>query len=781
MKGLSFQNRYARLRHIENMARPHLDALLEIIRRHSEFLDGNLFFVNLSEAERGEASDDLLEKRANLVALIRGRDRVLEIGFNAGHSALLMLLANDDCSVTAIDTCQHPYTLPCFSYLDDCFPGRLRLIEGDSVQIMGQLDESGFDLIHYDGGKEKTIEADLRNTRSLVGDEHVLVIDDTQNERLSTIVDDLVRQGLIEVDRHRVLYQNTHRHPWRHIIASFVNSVDRQTTRDVLRHLGSVYDHEIYPSIYTNKREIDQVAGFWRALSLVEALRRAAPLSGDFVECGVAAGHSSLIAALCLQSAGHAGRDMYLYDTYQGFCFNLDDEKDMDGKSIREYDLSQYCTEHTTVDSVLNKILSSGIDSSRVKPVVGLVEDTIPKVTPSSIAVLRLDVDLYEPTLHCLQHLYPLLVEGGYLIIDDYGHWQGCRQAVDEYFTLHELDLCELLYIDYTCRVYKKRARKQMGLTQKEKHGSAVLKGSGGGAWDENTHNSLYPDNFNEGLGRFIAERISPKTFLEFGSGMGYLAKYICNHGDVEKAICIEPYVSSELYEGIPRLELVHANIFERKPEQVIGQRFDLVLSIEVAEHVDRPDHDYLFDYLVAHTSKWVVFSAGRIGQGGFGHIAERTEEDWKFEFLKRSMNFDEELTAEIRSFSDSKNVNHKRNLMVFRREASVFEGLSVVEEIDSFRDHYLSLDYLPVCKAAVEEQRVLLNERADEISALHAQIEKLQRRSSLADRQKETIDCILKKRDKIVKERNRLRHELEVIKSTWVYRFLLKNKMDRK
>ena len=46
---------------------------------------------------------------------------------------------------------------------------------------------------------------------------------------------------------------------------------------------------------------------------------------------------------------------------------------------------------------------------------------------PDSVAVLRLDTDWYESTRQELEHLYPRLVPGGVLIVDDYGHWQGAR------------------------------------------------------------------------------------------------------------------------------------------------------------------------------------------------------------------------------------------------------------------------------------------------------------------------------------------------------------------
>ncbi len=85
-----------------------------------------------------------------------------------------------------------------------------------------------------------------------------------------------------------------------------------------------------------------------------------------------------------------------------------------------------------------------------------MVEDTVPSYLPESISVLRLDVDLYQPTLHCLREMFPLLQKGGYLIIDDYGHWEGCKRAVHEFFEENGLSLDNLHYIDYTCRVYRK-------------------------------------------------------------------------------------------------------------------------------------------------------------------------------------------------------------------------------------------------------------------------------------------------------------------------------------
>jgi O-methyltransferase len=65
--------------------------------------------------------------------------------------------------------------------------------------------------------------------------------------------------------------------------------------------------------------------------------------------------------------------------------------------------------------------------------------------------LLRLDTDWYESTRHELEHLYPRLVSGGVIIIDDYGHWAGARKAVDEYLEKNRVRLL-LNRIDYTLR-----------------------------------------------------------------------------------------------------------------------------------------------------------------------------------------------------------------------------------------------------------------------------------------------------------------------------------------
>jgi hypothetical protein len=74
-----------------------------------------------------------------------------------------------------------------------------------------------------------------------------------------------------------------------------------------------------------------------------------------------------------------------------------------------------------------------GYPEEKVHYVVGKVEETVPEQAPEEIAILRLDTDWYSSTRHELEHLYPRLASGGVLLIDDFGDWDGCRKAVEEF------------------------------------------------------------------------------------------------------------------------------------------------------------------------------------------------------------------------------------------------------------------------------------------------------------------------------------------------------------
>jgi hypothetical protein len=182
-------------------------------------------------------------------------------------------------------------------------------------------------------------------------------------------------------------------------------------------------------------------------------------IPGDIAECGVWRGGSMMVAAATLLSLGDTSRSLYLYDTYEGMSEPSEKDKSFDGvlagdKLKQSAPQSGYWC-YASIEDVRANILSTGYPQEKIHLIKGKVEETIPQTMPPDLAILRLDTDWYESTLHELNHLYPLLHENGILIIDDYGYWQGARKAVDEYFHEHGNGIF-MHRIDYTGRLLVK-------------------------------------------------------------------------------------------------------------------------------------------------------------------------------------------------------------------------------------------------------------------------------------------------------------------------------------
>jgi O-methyltransferase len=184
---------------------------------------------------------------------------------------------------------------------------------------------------------------------------------------------------------------------------------------------------------------------------------------GDLVECGVWRGGSSMIAALTLAEEGDGERRLWLYDTFAGMSEPSERDVTVHGMSARDnwQSISTTPGDPTMAAASLAEVranmASTGIAAERVEYVRGPVEQTIPARVPERVALLRLDTDWYESTRHELEHLWERLEPGGVLIVDDYGHWTGAREAVDEFFAGRP-DAPLLARVDYTGRVGVKPA-----------------------------------------------------------------------------------------------------------------------------------------------------------------------------------------------------------------------------------------------------------------------------------------------------------------------------------
>jgi len=180
-------------------------------------------------------------------------------------------------------------------------------------------------------------------------------------------------------------------------------------------------------------------------------------VAGAIVECGVWKGGSMMAVARTLLRCGDRGRELYLFDTFEGMPSPSESDIHFTGRAAaallrkpRSEDDGNWA--YAPLNAVRTAVLGVGYDVDKIHFVQGKVEDTVPAQAPDRIALLRLDTDWYESTRHELVHLLPRLVSGGVLIIDDYGHWMGARKAVDEYFAA-EAEPLLLSRIDYSGRL----------------------------------------------------------------------------------------------------------------------------------------------------------------------------------------------------------------------------------------------------------------------------------------------------------------------------------------
>lgn len=160
-------------------------------------------------------------------------------------------------------------------------------------------------------------------------------------------------------------------------------------------------------------------------------------IPGAVVECGVWRGGSMQACAKTLLSVGETGRELYLFDTYEGMTPPTAEDLRRDGRPAQELLDAQGKDRPIWAVASLEDVRAGFEDvpypKERIHYVRGKVEDTVPEQAPEQISILRLDTDWYASTKHELEHLYSRLVSGGVLLIDDYGYWQGSRQAVDEF------------------------------------------------------------------------------------------------------------------------------------------------------------------------------------------------------------------------------------------------------------------------------------------------------------------------------------------------------------
>lgn len=160
-------------------------------------------------------------------------------------------------------------------------------------------------------------------------------------------------------------------------------------------------------------------------------------IAGALVECGVAAGSQIAMMQRTLIE-NNTTRIIWGFDSFEGIPYATNRDKTQPG--IGEIDMNKHGLLETTgvsahsLESVLQNFERYELPTDNLKLIKGWFENTIEPHSEQvgDIALLRLDGDLYRSTKVCMQFLFPKLVKGGVLIIDDY-QLAGCKEAVHEF------------------------------------------------------------------------------------------------------------------------------------------------------------------------------------------------------------------------------------------------------------------------------------------------------------------------------------------------------------
>lgn len=184
-------------------------------------------------------------------------------------------------------------------------------------------------------------------------------------------------------------------------------------------------EEQIYQRFYGSRKSAERV---------FKLSQRCEKIAGDFVECGIAMG-----SGIAIMKRACPNKVVWGYDSFQGIHLAGPDDTEQPGIGEITHDtagdllVSSGVTVHTRqqVNEILFEYLKFKEDDFIL--VEGWVQETLPVMKPKKIAFLRLDMDLHDPTLVALEHLWPRLSKRGVLLVDD-GNLAGVVRACEKYF-----------------------------------------------------------------------------------------------------------------------------------------------------------------------------------------------------------------------------------------------------------------------------------------------------------------------------------------------------------
>ncbi|MDO8594520.1 MAG: TylF/MycF/NovP-related O-methyltransferase [bacterium] len=192
------------------------------------------------------------------------------------------------------------------------------------------------------------------------------------------------------------------------------------------------YSLESREEVYVNSLRSFDYWAFQKVLYLSEVYGKVRGIEGDIVECGI--GYSETFQILsCLLKKDTAVRNLWGFDSFEGFPEPT--KEDTSSRNPKKGEWKVLTVAELYV--ILGRLrLDKDFIDSRVKVVKGFFEDTLHAASVSKIALLHLDVDLYQSYKTCLTELFPRIVKGGVVLFDEYDSpsFPGAKKAIDEYF-----------------------------------------------------------------------------------------------------------------------------------------------------------------------------------------------------------------------------------------------------------------------------------------------------------------------------------------------------------
>jgi predicted O-methyltransferase YrrM len=186
--------------------------LNQIIEKTNEKMEGNILYRHHSAFVPHQENKE--DARYNLYFLAKHSSRLVEVGFNGGHSAALFFYANPELRLLSFDLCNHRYAELCLAYLKTKY--NIAFIKGDSQQTIPEYqNDSKYDMIHIDGGHDnKACNSDIVNCKMFADEHSFLVVDDAYLQGINEVIKNLIDTEIIaEIDyeNHGLKKTNQHR------------------------------------------------------------------------------------------------------------------------------------------------------------------------------------------------------------------------------------------------------------------------------------------------------------------------------------------------------------------------------------------------------------------------------------------------------------------------------------------------------------------------------------------------------------------------------------------